>query len=405
MNTTIFSRKQLYDLVWSDSLLAISKKYNISDVGLRKACIRMNIPLPDAGHWNKVKAGQKVKIKLLPQSQNSDQEIRLSLRNEGQDVSNAGLSSQMSLQKEIEMDTSIDLNVKDTLLSPDPLVIKAEKGLSGWGKEKYYRQGDLLYAGKGNLNIRVSPQLLNRALGIMDTFIKTMRQRGHDFSVEERESYLLIAGEKLAMTLREKQAKSIAEDRLDSAESRAKAILVLEFKRYNASASCTDGKVLIEHQLSKLIAKLELLGERFKVDQVERRKWQDEFAEKQRIEKEIANRRQLELSSFKQMLKDSRRWKDAKLLREYINQIEQKATAEGKLTEDIIEWIQWARKKADWLDPLLNEADEWLAGVDPNGLFAQDNTNNLSSGYNQSYSQESVNKSSWPLVPWYLKKH
>jgi len=112
MNSTICSRQQLYDLVWSDSLLAISKKYDISDVGLRKACIRMNIPLPDAGHWNKVKAGLKVKIKPLPQSNSGDQEIRLSLRTQGQDASNNGMSSQMSLQKEIEMDTSVDLNVK-----------------------------------------------------------------------------------------------------------------------------------------------------------------------------------------------------------------------------------------------------------------------------------------------------
>jgi len=57
----------------------------------------MNIPLPDAGHWNKVKAGQKIKIKPLPQSDSGDQDIRLSLRIEGRDGSNDGLSSQMSL--------------------------------------------------------------------------------------------------------------------------------------------------------------------------------------------------------------------------------------------------------------------------------------------------------------------
>jgi len=360
----------------------------------------MNIPLPDAGHWNKVKAGQKVKIKPLPQSHTGDQEIRLSLRTEGHETSNGGLSSQVSLQKEI--DTSVDLNVKGTLLNPDSLVVKAEKGLSGWVKQKYYRPGDLLYAGAGNLNIRVSPQLLNRALCLMDVFIKAMRQRGHDFSVEERESYLLIAGEKMAMALRETQSKSI--NRLGSAEFQPKAILVLEFKRYNASASCTDGKVLIEQQLSKLIAKLELLGERFKVERAEHKKWQDEYQEKQRVEKEISDRKKLELSSLKRMLKDSHRWKKAQLLREFINQIEQKAISEGLLTEDIVQWVQWATQKADWLDPLLNGPDEWLAGIDPNALFVQDNPNSLSTGYNQGYSQESASKSSWPLVPWYLKK-
>lgn len=402
MNSTNFSRQQLYDLVWSDSLLAISKKYNISDVGLRKACVRMNIPLPDAGHWNKVKAGQKIKIKPLPQSNSRDQELRLSLRIEGQDGSNGGLSSQMRLQKEIEMDTSVDLNVKETLVKPDQLVVKAEKGLSDWKKGQYYRNGDLLYAGAGNLNIRVSIKHLDRALRIMDTFIKSMRQRGHDFSVEERESYLLIAGEKMALALRETQSRST--DRLGSAEAQSKAILVLEFKRHNASASCTDGKILIEHQLSKLIAKLELLGERFKTERAEHKKWQDEYQEKLRVEKEISDRKRLELSSLKRTLQDSHRWQQAQLLREYVKQVEEKAIAEGKPMKEIIEWLQWVRKKADWLDPLISEPDEWLTEVDPNSLFIQDNSNSMSSVYNQSYAQESASKSSWPLLPWYLKK-
>ena len=144
------------------------------------------------------------------------------MRIEGQDDSNGSLSSQMRLQKEIEMDSSVDLNVKEALLKPDLLVVKAEKGLSDWKKGKYYRNGDLLYAGAGNLDIRVSIKLLNRALCIMDTFIKAMRQRGHDFSVEERGSHLLIAGEKMAVALRETQSKSI--DRLGSAEFQPKAI-------------------------------------------------------------------------------------------------------------------------------------------------------------------------------------
>ena len=36
----------MYDLVWSEPMLSLSKKYNISDVGLRKTCIRMSIPMP-----------------------------------------------------------------------------------------------------------------------------------------------------------------------------------------------------------------------------------------------------------------------------------------------------------------------------------------------------------------------
>ena len=37
----VSSRRDLYDLVWSHPLLFLSKKYDMSDVGLRKICERM----------------------------------------------------------------------------------------------------------------------------------------------------------------------------------------------------------------------------------------------------------------------------------------------------------------------------------------------------------------------------
>ena len=58
----IFDRKELYDLVWSRPLLTLSKKYIISDNGLRKICIKMNIPLPQNGHWQKIRYSKSVKL-------------------------------------------------------------------------------------------------------------------------------------------------------------------------------------------------------------------------------------------------------------------------------------------------------------------------------------------------------
>jgi hypothetical protein len=40
------TRKELYDLVWSAPFTILAKKYSISDVGLRKICIRMIISFP-----------------------------------------------------------------------------------------------------------------------------------------------------------------------------------------------------------------------------------------------------------------------------------------------------------------------------------------------------------------------
>ena len=60
MEQVTLTRRELYDLVWSTPMTAIAKKYLISDVGLRKICISMNIPLPRAEHWEKIKAGKPV---------------------------------------------------------------------------------------------------------------------------------------------------------------------------------------------------------------------------------------------------------------------------------------------------------------------------------------------------------
>lgn len=68
------------------------EKYNISDSGLRKACKRLGIPLPDLGYWNKVYAGKKVKIKPLQERHEDDQQIQLSLRSEGESSIEAKIS-------------------------------------------------------------------------------------------------------------------------------------------------------------------------------------------------------------------------------------------------------------------------------------------------------------------------
>jgi hypothetical protein len=59
---------------------------------------------------------------------------------------------------------------------------------------------------------------------------------------------------------------------------------------------------------------------------------------------------------FKELMNAAKRWKQAELLREYLN-----ATPNPDS-----EWLTWANYKADWLDPNINAEDELMAGVDKN---------------------------------------
>jgi hypothetical protein len=80
MTQFAFRREELYDLVWSESLLSLSRRFAISDVGLRKMCIRMDVPLPKAGHWEKVKAGKIIKKQKLLIGKEKYDSVTLSIR-------------------------------------------------------------------------------------------------------------------------------------------------------------------------------------------------------------------------------------------------------------------------------------------------------------------------------------
>lgn len=60
MKRKIITRAELYILVWSEPISNIANRYAISDVGLRKICIRKNILIPERGQWSKIRFGKKV---------------------------------------------------------------------------------------------------------------------------------------------------------------------------------------------------------------------------------------------------------------------------------------------------------------------------------------------------------
>lgn len=62
----LFTRQQLYELVWAGPITTLAKSLVVSDVGLAKACRRGDIPLPPRGYWAKLNAGQRVSRSPLP---------------------------------------------------------------------------------------------------------------------------------------------------------------------------------------------------------------------------------------------------------------------------------------------------------------------------------------------------
>jgi len=57
---------ELYELIWKDPMAHVAKRFGMSDVALRKTCIKHNIPTPPLGYWAKLAHGKKVHQPPLP---------------------------------------------------------------------------------------------------------------------------------------------------------------------------------------------------------------------------------------------------------------------------------------------------------------------------------------------------
>lgn len=52
-----FTREEAYELAWSAPMRELAKRFNMSDVGLKKALARLDIPFPPQGHWKQGAGG------------------------------------------------------------------------------------------------------------------------------------------------------------------------------------------------------------------------------------------------------------------------------------------------------------------------------------------------------------
>jgi len=75
---TRFTRQEFLDLIWSKPMRSVAADLGLSDVAVRKATIRAELPIPPQGHWNRVLAGRKSlsKPQLPPRGFGESDEIQ-----------------------------------------------------------------------------------------------------------------------------------------------------------------------------------------------------------------------------------------------------------------------------------------------------------------------------------------
>lgn len=365
MSKTTFSRKELYDLVWSESLPTLSKRLDVRYEDLKSICKTMKIPLPKSGHWMKVWAGKKVVKELLPENYTGRQEITFPLEADKTELTELTRSPATVLQHEIENKFKSLLKIPSKLIDPDKLIVATQTILKECESSEYYRHPEKVSATRdGGLNISVTPKHIDRALRFFNAFIQLLRARRHDILIRNDETYAVVEEKEIRIGLRE-ITRRVVVTRNHWTTSEYHPTGVLCFKMDTVlGVEWQDGKLPLEHKLSKIIAKLELYGREWKQRRIENQKAEEERKEQERKQLERKQRKEKELSDFKKVLQQAHRSHEALILRNYIDEVEKRATASDSLTEEVKKWILWARRKADWYDPFIDAEDNLLKEVD-----------------------------------------
>lgn len=363
---TKLTRQELYELVWSTPLITLAKQYNISDNGLRKMCIRMNIPLPKTGHWQRVQHSKRTKVTPLPGDYSGDETVELEVVTAATVRGSTMMCEVKVLQHRIELELGERLIVPQKLTNPDKLTHATRERFLARGRDDW--QGTYTKY-PDHLSISTSDAQQARALRFFDTFIKALRFRGHDVQFGYRRTQAILFGKKMDVKLNEKnQMIKELTGSYPSTMYKPTGILYLTASPYYRDKVWTDGKLKLEEQLSLIIAYFEVKArvrcEETRIREIEQQKEEEE----ERIRMELEQRQELELQNFKVLLKITRRWQQLKLIRGYIDELEAKSTEQNLVTEEIKEWIEWVRKKADWYDPDINAKDPLLDDVDKETL-------------------------------------
>jgi hypothetical protein len=187
------TRQQLHDLVWSRSVAAVAAGIPMSQLSLKKLCLKHQVPIPPLGHWRKSstrQAADKIPLPLLTMG-----EQRIWVRRFLQRRPSHAPVAQRSQNGRHECTE----NTKRSLEQVTPNM-----------------RGALEAKGVGVASVIVAPETLPRALALLDDLIRAVEVLGYSISTRNFPATLVVNGEHVPVAISEKFERN--DDEPDPAE-------------------------------------------------------------------------------------------------------------------------------------------------------------------------------------------
>lgn len=188
-------------------MIHAAKQFGISDVALRKTCVKHNIPTPPMGYWAKVAHGKRVARPPLPALRAGDRDhINLALRPKRQLPAAASAALAAAQIREAADENRIAVP-KQRPAAFHAAVAATERALR---KARPDHEGFLHIADANCFKARIGPASAERTLLILDTLAKAIEARGYAVQADNGVS-IMVDGEPLSPTIYETRRKSAYE--------------------------------------------------------------------------------------------------------------------------------------------------------------------------------------------------
>jgi len=181
------SREELYALVGETPLSRLAKNFGMSDVGLRKVCVKHNIPTPPLGYWAKRAHGKRVRQPPLPPGKNSTIPIVFREAPEGDPEIVAAQEEALAREAAYE-GVTVSAELPDRLQAVTAATAAALKA------SKLDEDGFKSASVSKGVHVTVSPASVERVLRTIDAFARAAETRGYTIT-EGTNGVRIVAGE------------------------------------------------------------------------------------------------------------------------------------------------------------------------------------------------------------------
>lgn len=373
--TTRLTREELYELVWTEPMQTLAPRFGISDVALKKRCLRMRVPTPGRGYWAKKSAGVTMRRHALPKLPASVPASAMTAiftdSPKPRPTEGEVATGPVADQERYEALEEHRIVVPELLADPHPLVAASIHLLR---KSRMSEEHVLVPSGKKCLAVSVTLGTADRAMLIYDTLIKALETRNFTIALESvTESEEQRA--RTIVTVGTERIRVAIDERIDRTErkpdpqakhptygkqweyiptGRLSLYMMLPYLGTRVRTTWSDGsKQRVETRLNDFVVGLVAAAEAIKLQRLEQEARHREYLAEQERQQLREERRQQEAGRVRALGADLKAWRRCAVIREYAAAMRSAAVAASLLGEGspIAEWLHWVDAYANRVDP------------------------------------------------------